>query len=141
MLFFFILVWSRWLSDRISYSIRNHHDRQTNRHEYSGNYVAVSRIHLFAIGRTSSFLSRKILALYQRWQVSIPKTKFSTQWEDDFKRTAFGGLFEEYLEMGKRISSSKTSPFPILPIFSLTIRFHHHLRRSISYSSIICSTE
>jgi hypothetical protein len=44
---------------------------------------------------------RKILALYQRWQVSIPKTKSSTQWEDDFKRSEFGGLFEEYLEMGK----------------------------------------
>ncbi len=44
---------------------------------------------------------RKILALYQRWQVSIPKTKSSTQWEDDFKRSEFAGLFEEYLEMGK----------------------------------------
>jgi hypothetical protein len=46
---------------------------------------------------------RKILALYQRWQVSIPKTKSSTQWEDDFKLSPFGGLFYEYLEMGKEI--------------------------------------
>ena len=61
---------------------------------------------------------RKILALYQRWEVSIPKTKGSTRWEDDFKHSDFGGLFEEYLEMGKkqkeqskkRISTSTKSP-------------------------------
>jgi hypothetical protein len=46
-------------------------------------------------------MHRKILALYQRWELSIPKTKCSTQWEDDFKHSDFGGLFEEYLEMGK----------------------------------------
>ena len=45
---------------------------------------------------------RKILAWYQRWRVSIPKTKSSTRWEDDFKRVEFAGLFEEYLEMGEK---------------------------------------
>ncbi len=36
--------------------------------------------------------------------MSIPKTKDATRWELDFKHSEFGGLFEEYLEMGKKIN-------------------------------------
>jgi hypothetical protein len=83
-------------------------------------------------------LFRKILALYQRWQVSIPTTKFSTQWEDDFKRSDFGGLFEEYLEMGKRslFRNNFHSEFS-----SSTIRFYYNICCSISYCAIICLTQ
>lgn len=85
----------------------------------------------------------KILACYQRWRVSLSKTKNSNRWEDDFRRIEFAGLFEEYLEMGS-IDFLRI----FLSIFafrflwkSFTIRIHHDIRRRFSISSAIRSVK
>ena len=91
-----IMIGERRLSFR---DVDNDRFRQTSIDEHPRSDVAVSA--LVSPCPSTVSVDRKIMALYQRWRVSIPTTKSSTRWEDDFKRIPFGGLFEEYLEMGR----------------------------------------
>ncbi|CAF1280566.1 unnamed protein product [Adineta steineri] len=81
----------------------------------------------------------KILALIQRWQLSIPKTRSTTRWEDDFKRSDFGGLFEEYLEIVLQFGfiTIFVAAFPIAPLFAL---LNNWIEIRLDARKLICET-
>ncbi|CAF1002327.1 unnamed protein product [Adineta ricciae] len=81
----------------------------------------------------------KILALYQRWQLSIPKTRCTTRWEDDFKRSEFGGLFEEYLEIVLQFGfiTIFVAAFPIAPLFAL---LNNWVEIRLDAKKLVCET-
>ncbi|CAF4649605.1 unnamed protein product, partial [Rotaria socialis] len=92
-----------------------------------------------ALSNIQEVMWPKILALYQRWRVSIPKTKSTTQWEDDFKHTPFGGLFEEYLEMALQFGfiTIFVAAFPIAPFFAL---LNNWIEIRLDASKLVCAT-
>ncbi|CAF5170263.1 unnamed protein product, partial [Rotaria magnacalcarata] len=92
-----------------------------------------------ALSNIQEVMLPKILALYQRWQVSIPKTKSTTQWEDDFKHIPFGGLFEEYLEMVLQFGfiTIFVAAFPVAPFFAL---INNWIEIRLDASKLVCAT-
>ncbi|CAF4012929.1 unnamed protein product [Rotaria sordida] len=101
--------------------------------------LAIIMIGKQAMSNIQEVMWPKILVLYQRWQVSIPKTKCTTQWEDDFKYSEFGGLFQEYLEMVLQFGfiTIFVAAFPLAPLFAL---FNNWIEIRLDAKKLVCET-
>lgn len=64
--------------------------------------LAVIMIGKQMINNAQELLVPKLKAWWQKKQVKLPRRRVKTRWEEDYQLIDSEGLFQEYLEMGKR---------------------------------------
>lgn len=73
--------------------------------------LAVIMIGKQMINNAQELLVPKLKAWWQKKQVKLPRKRERTRWEEDYQLIDSEGLFQEYLEMGKRKPGGQLETF------------------------------